>query len=419
MADMTTSPSPDHDVSVGAGSTADVVRIRRTDLRPGRRAPHVDGLEIHSFAPAAAGSADSDRFVDLGARLQAQTPGRIVTSMDTTRKRISPAFSFYANGSGRMFVASVNGEDVGRCAALVNERAARDEQGGQPGYVGLWECIDDEDVAHALLDAAVTHLLQSGCTSLVGPMDFSTWYGYRFCTGPFDGHPIALEPYTPPHYEAHWRSYGWTDQLGYLTTVQRDIPHGLTLGGQGCLERAVAQGYRFTHLRMNVFGKVLKTLYRESMKAFEQAPNFAPIEWDEFQELYAGIEKVLDPRLVWFVLAPNGEVAGFAFGVPDYARAQQALRGRSSLGAKLAALANMRRADGVLFKTLMVSPKHQGHGLSIALTHQLWKTAYELGYERVHHVLMHENNSSLTYSERGQTVLARRYSLFELEVPRT
>jgi len=232
-------------------------------------------LDIESFAP----DHDSDlaaRFVEAGARIQGETPGRIIASRTTTAHRISPDFAFYSYGIARHFVASQNGVDVARCSAIINSHAVED--GEQVGYVGMWECIDDEQVAHRLIDAAVAELVGKGCTRIVGPMDFSTWYNYRFCLGPFDGNPIMLEPYTPEHYDAHWRSYGFTVRLTYLTTVLNSIPDGLNMPGSSRFDTALAEGYTFVHLRMNMFESVLKTLYRESTLAFANAPNYTPIE---------------------------------------------------------------------------------------------------------------------------------------------
>ena len=84
------------------------------------------------------------------------------------------------------------------------------------------------------------------------------------------------------------------------------------------------------------------------------------------------------------------------------------------LRAKLKALWQLPKADGVLFKSLMVNPAHRGHGLSVCLTKLVWSAARDLGYTRCHHVLMHEHNSSLEYSKRGGTELARRYAVYEL-----
>ncbi|MBC7643713.1 MAG: hypothetical protein H7123_01210 [Thermoleophilia bacterium] len=374
-------------------------------------APECVNLDIESFTPTT-GSDLATRFVKIGAALQGETPGRIVASRKTTAHRISPDFAFYSYGTARHFVASQYGVDVARCSAIINSHAVED--GKQVGYIGLWECIDDEQVAHRLIDAATAELVGKGCTRIVGPMDFSTWYGYRFCTGPYDGKPIMLEPYTPEHYDVHWRSYGFKIQLTYLTTKLDNIADGLGETSDRRFAMALADGYTFVHLRMNMFERVLKTMYKESTKAFTNAPNYTPIDRAEFMALYADAPRMMDPRLVWFALAPDGSVAGFAFGVPDHARAATALAGRSTLRARIAALLQLRKADGVLFKTLMVNPAHRGHGLSPALTERVWRTAMDLGYKRVHHVLMHENNDSLTYSERGGTTFARRYAVYEL-----
>lgn len=351
------------------------------------------------------------RFCGIGARIQAQTPGRIVPDIASVASRLSPSFAFHSYATARFLVAARDGVDAARCSMTINPRAPQDPE-GTVGYIGHWECVDDDAVAHALLDAAVAWLVAAGCSKIVGPVDFSTWYGYRFTTGPWDSPSLAMEPYTPEHYLRQWQSYGFCTRRTYHTTVIADPASRLT-SGRARLNDLLTEGYTFCHLRMSHFERVLRTMHEEALRTFSDSPDSAPIDWDEFRALYAGSEKAIDPRMVWFSLAPDRSIAGFAFGIPNHAPALRALKGRQSLTAKLHALTQIPRSDSVLFKTLAVSAEHRGKGMSVALAYRMWQSAIDLGYKQVYHVLMRESNTSLTNSEQSGTVPFRTYSLFE------
>ncbi len=377
------------------------------------QSPAPAGVDIIGFSPAS-GTPEARRFCDVGAAIQRQTPGRIVASLATTTHRISPAFGFYEHGRARHFVASRNGVDIGRCSAIINDQAQQADA-ELVGYIGQWECIDDASTARALLDAAIAWLAGEGCHQVVGPIDFSTWFGYRFSLGPWDGETLAFEPGTPPHYVTQWLSYGFHLRRTYVTTVREDIASGL-FTGDAKLASSIAAGYTFCHMRMRDFDALLRSMYAQSKAAFANAPDAAPITWDDFRDMYAGLRTLLDPRLVWFVRAPDGSVAGMALALPNHARALRALGGRSTLRARIAALLRMHQATDVLFKTIFIHPDHQGQGLSVALAQRVWTSAHNLGYRKVYHHLMDESNMSLDNSERSGTVPARRYGLFELQL---
>jgi GNAT superfamily N-acetyltransferase len=71
------------------------------------------------------------------------------------------------------FLAWRGREPVGRVAAVVN-RSHNEFHHDRTGFFGLFESIDDQGVADALLAAAEAWLAERGMTSAQGPMNLST-----------------------------------------------------------------------------------------------------------------------------------------------------------------------------------------------------------------------------------------------------
>lgn len=89
------------------------------------------------------------------------------------RMRISPRNNpFFSFGEAGLFVAFRAGRPVGRISAQVNHRH-REFHGGASGHFGFFDCIDDIDVAAALLDTAAAWLRARGAAHMEGPYSFS------------------------------------------------------------------------------------------------------------------------------------------------------------------------------------------------------------------------------------------------------
>jgi GNAT superfamily N-acetyltransferase len=372
-------------------------------------------VSVHGFGPRSAGPL-VDRYINVGVRLQRDDPRRRPVPTNRILQRLAPDFPFYAYGTAHHLIVRRDGMDVGRCTALVNPRAQRDTA-PLTGNIGMWECDNDLEAAHALLDAAIAWLAGHGCSRIVGPVDFSTWYGHRFTIGPWDAPFSTLEPASSPWSASQWEHYGFREMARYITTIRTDLPTGIPTG-DGCLNQALAAGYTFRHIRARDMLRMLRMMHAQATNAFSRAPESAPLDWEEFEALYSDFARSVDPRLVWCAFAPDGSLAGLALATPDAplphdfnVPARMVVRRARSWWAR-------QRADRVILKTIFVHPDHQGLGLSVVLTQRVWQTAYNLGYHEVAHALMHASNRSLANSERAGMSVFRTYGLYEMCLPR-
>src|SRR3989442_11192653 len=78
------------------------------------------------------------------------------------------------------------------------------------GCFGLFECIDDRDVAVALFEAAAGWLRKKGRTEMMGPIDYSTNYICGLLIDGFQFPPTILTAHNPPNYRHLIESCGFT-----------------------------------------------------------------------------------------------------------------------------------------------------------------------------------------------------------------
>lgn len=81
---------------------------------------------------------------------------------------------FFQHAEAEYFIAvDENGVDVGRIAAITNERYVA-HWNENFGFFGFFECVDNQEVANALFNSALDWLRKKGVDGVYGPMNPST-----------------------------------------------------------------------------------------------------------------------------------------------------------------------------------------------------------------------------------------------------
>ncbi len=154
-----------------------------------------------------------------------------------------------------------------------------------------------------------------------------------------------------------------------------------------------AWGIGWRALRGEHFEDELRQIHSLALESFRQNFLYSPIEVDDFLALYRDLRPFIRPELV-FLLEQRGRLVGFLFGIPDY------LQGHK--GAPI---------DTVLLKTLALHPGLRGQGLGRLMVARFHEAADRLGYRRVIHALMHEDNHMLRISRHTARPI-RQYTLY-------
>ena len=72
----------------------------------------------------------------------------------------------------------------------------------------MFECPDDAEMAHALLDAAAGWLSGRGRTAVMGPIDYSINYACGLLVDGFDTPPRIMTNHNRPYYAGLLESWG-------------------------------------------------------------------------------------------------------------------------------------------------------------------------------------------------------------------
>ncbi len=253
------------------------------------------------------------------------------------------------------------------------------------------------NLAVELLSAALAELAAHGCTLAIGPMDGSTWEQYRFITERGTEPAFFLEPDHPAEWPRWFELAGFSPLASYCSSLAVDLsirdPRVTRV-----TERLSDCGVAIRPLNPEAFTEELRRIYAVSTISFQSNFLYTPISQQAFLTKYGASRPWTLPALV-LIAEQASRPVGFVFGVPDWLQRQ---RGQC--------------IETAVLKTVAVLPGRSYAGLGNVLVAEFHQAARSLGYRRVIHALMHENNNSLNLSGHYAKPF-RRYALFACPTP--
>ena len=309
------------------------------------------------------GRAELRRFIRLPWRIYADDPAWVPPLMSDVRKLLDPGHPFHRHADVECFLATRGDEVVGRVAAVINH-AYNEFHETRTGSIGLFEAVDDQAVADALLDTAAAWLRDRGMTDAMGPLNLSTndeLYSPGVLIDGFEHPPVLLMAHTPPYYQALFERAGWSkakDLLSYW--VEGDTPPRLVRA----LER-VGRGIdgleirRMDLARLDEEVEVIKEIYNA---AWERNWGFTPLTDAEIDHMAKDLKPIVDPDFA-LVAEIHGEPVGFALALPDYNQALRHVNGRLFPFGILKLLWHRRNIDRLRVFTLGLKPAYRRTGI--------------------------------------------------------
>ena len=270
---------------------------------------------------------DRDAFIKFQWRIYANdpvwVPPLIIERKTFLDRKRHP---FYRHGDAALFLARQNGEIVGRIMASDDPNYNSLHQ-SNAGCFGLFECIDDRNVAAALFEAAVNWLRQKGRTEMMGPIDYSTNYVCGLLIDGFQFAPTILTAHNPPYYRELIEGCGFTKAKDWYAWWFADPAKAVTH-----LRRFAERVRR--RWPVTIRSANLKNIREESRRlrqiynqAWEKNWGFVPFTEAEFEFMTREMKPLLVPGFAWIAEMGN-EPIGFTLCLPDINVALRHLNGR-------------------------------------------------------------------------------------------
>jgi GNAT superfamily N-acetyltransferase len=233
---------------------------------------------------------------------------------------------FYKHGDAALFLARKEGKIVGRIMASDDPNYNSLHQ-TNVGCFGLFESIDDHDVAGALFDTAAGWLRKKGRTEIMGPIDYSTNYVCGLLIDGFQFPPTILTAHNPRYYPQLIESCGFSKAKDWYAWWFADPSKAVAQ-----LRRLAARSQKRWPARLRPAN--LKNVRDESRRlreiynqAWEKNWGFVPFTEAEIEFMTKELKPLLVPEFAWIAEIGN-EPVGFTLCLPDINVVLRQLNGR-------------------------------------------------------------------------------------------
>jgi GNAT superfamily N-acetyltransferase len=230
------------------------------------------------------------------------------------------------HGAATPLLAFRGDEIVGRVLVSDDPNYNREHQTNL-GCFGMFESIDDDQVAQALVEGAADWLRARGRDSMRGPIDYSLNYACGLLVDGFDSPPRIMMGHNPPYYQRLMAACGLAKAKDLYAWWFDDSHDMLSVWGRRA-ERLAARGrvqvrpLRFADLETEI--ERCKAVYNA---AWQHNCGFVKMTDAEFHHLAKHLKVIANPGLL-LLAEVDGEPVGFSMTLPDLNEAIRPLNGK-------------------------------------------------------------------------------------------
>lgn len=226
-------------------------------------------------------------------------------------------YPFYEYGSARSFLAYRDNKIVGRISAIANHRY-NEYHKSNIGFFGFFDCINDQSVANALFDEAISALAEFKFDGIMGPTNFTTNETAGLLVDGFEDAPKVMMTYNAPYYHDLVSNYGFVKEMDLLayTIPTKTVSERHVKFCDALEERLKRKGITIRNINLKNFKSEVTKVKRIYNSAWENNWGFVPFTDAEFKHLADGLKMLVNPKFA-FIAEHDGKAIGFAISLPN------------------------------------------------------------------------------------------------------
>ncbi len=325
------------------------------------------------------------RFVHIPYRLYEKHPQWVPPVLSEAETQLNKKkHPFYEHSDADFFLATKDGRDVGRIAALENKPFNQYHKTRQAQFY-LFECEDDQEVANALFERVFEWAKGRGLDNIVGPKGFGVLDGYGLQVEGYEHRQVmSMMNYNYPYYVRLVENNGFAKEVDFVSCYMHKDTFHLPERLYRIVDRVKARHNLAVHdfetkADLRAWAKRIGKLYNDS---FINNWEYYPLTEREIQFLLDNVLTIADPRLIKIITHNDTDAIGFLFGFPDLSAAFQRAKGHLfPTGAIDILFIEPKRTKWVALNGAGVLPEFQGIGGNALLYVEMEKTLRNYQYE--------------------------------------
>jgi len=320
------------------------------------------------------------QFIDFPWTVYRDDPYWIPPLKKDVRELLSLKHPFYDHSERMLFLAVRDGVPAGRVASIINRRH-NEFHSEKTGFFGFFECVDDQDVADSLLNAAEVWIQKRGMEKILGPVNPSTNEECGLLVHNFLSPPFVMMTYNPPYYMELLENAGYgkaKDLYAYWYHVGKELPDHLKRIVKKVQDKEKDLVVR--NLDMKRFEEDLEAVRIIYNEAWERNWGFVPMTDAEITHMAKKLKPLVEPRIINMAYVGD-EPAGFAMGLPDFNHILKILNGTMYNPVKtVKALRAAKHIRSGRCLTLGVREKFRKRGIESLLFAMTWQGGINMNY---------------------------------------
>ena len=359
------------------------------------------------------------KFLQFPYDLYAKEPSWVPPLYMDRKKMLSRKKNpWFQHGEAEFFLAFRGGRVVGRIAAI-NNRRYNEENGTRIGWFGFFDCVDDIEVARALLDVVEKWHVARGMQELLGPANYSSNEDWGCVVEGFDVPPIFLSPFNLPCQPLHLQALGFEkakDLVMWNMDILKPPPEKVVRLAEKIRERESIRVRPIDMKRLPEETVKIRDIYNS---AWEKNWGFVSMAEAEFEALVADLKMVAIPEMTLFAEI-DGKAAGFCLTLPDINQALKRLKSGRLFPFGIFKFLSARKKinRGRLF-IMGIKPEYRRRGLDAVLMLDTFLNGRKLGWTGGEVGWTLEDNDAINrlISLFGSTPI-KRYRVFQKALPK-
>jgi len=281
---------------------------------------------------------------------------------------------------------------VGRIMGLINRRY-NDINNEQHGRFCFMECYNDQAVFHALITRIEDWVRQNGMTKLVGPLGFSDKDPQGFQIEGFEYPQFITSANNSPYMVNLVENEGYVKKID-LVNYLGDMPNEFPRVYERVLERVKkTEDFKIVEFPSKKELKPYILPVLELMnETFSEIYGFVPLNDKEKSDFAARYLPILDPQFIKVVQKDDGQLIGFAIGLPDISAGIKACRGRMLPFGIFRVLRESKRSKKLIMMLGGVKKEYRGKGIDVLMGVKILQCGIRNKMESLDSHLVLENN---------------------------
>jgi ribosomal protein S18 acetylase RimI-like enzyme len=322
----------------------------------------------------------------------------------------------YKYSDALLLLAYRDNKPVGRIMGIINKRynTLHNERHGRFCFM---ETYKDREVLHALLTKIEEWARQNGMIKLVGPIGFSDKDPQGFQVEGFEYPQFMTSPNNSPYMPELLEGEGYVKKVDLVNYLGK-IPEKLPLVYEKVLSRVdkiseyeIVEFSSKKELKPYILG-VLEVMNQ----TFEEIYGFVPLNDKEKKDLAARYLPILDPKFIKVTKA-NGELVGFAIGMPDLSNGIREAKGRIFPFGLFKILADSKRSKKLLMMLGGVKKEFRGKGLDVLMGVKILESAIKHKMDTLDsHLVLEDNLKMRGEYERVGCEVVKRFRIYQKDL---